>query len=227
MPRCGHYLGGVGQFIVFEGGEAVGKSTQAALLADRLGALLTREPGGTAVGEALRRLLLDLPLAPVPKAEALLMLAARAQHVAEVIDPALARAEDVVCDRYSGSTLAYQGFGRGLPLDELQKMNIWATGGRAPDVIVLLDLPVADARQRLSSNRLDRIEAEGEEFLDRAQAGFRQLAAADPLRWRVVDAAGSVEEVAERVWKAVDEARNARPDQAGEPSPKDLPERKN
>ncbi len=227
MPRCGHYLGRVGRFIVFEGGEAVGKSTQAALLADRLGALLTREPGGTAVGEALRRLLLDLPLAPVPKAEALLMLAARAQHVAEVINPALAGGEDVVCDRYSGSTLAYQGFGRGLPLDELQKMNVWATGGRAPDVIVLLDLPVADARQRLSSSRLDRMEAEGEEFLDRAQAGFRQLAAADPLRWRVVDAAGSVEEVAERVWKAVDEARNARPDQAGKPSPKDLPERKN
>jgi dTMP kinase len=227
MPRCGHYLGRVGRFIVFEGGEAVGKSTQAALLADRLGALLTREPGGTAVGEALRRLLLDLPLAPVPKVEALLMLAARAQHVAEVIDPALARGEDVVCDRYSGSTLAYQGFGRGLPLDELQKMNSWATGGRAPDVIVLLDLPMADARHRLSSSRPDRIEAEGEEFLDRAQAGFRQLAAADPLRWRVVDAAGSVEEVAERVWKAVDEARNSRLDQAGEPSPSDLPERKN
>ena len=96
-------------------------------------------------------------------------------------------------------------------MDELQKMNSWATGGRAPDVIVLLDLPVADARQRLSSSRLDRIEAEGEEFLDRAQAGFRHLAAADPLRWRVVDAAGSVEEVAERVWKAVDEARKRAP----------------
>ena len=182
MLRCGHYLGRVGRFIVFEGGEAVGKSTQAALLADRLGALLTREPGGTAVGEALRRLLLDLPLAPVPKVEALLMLAARSQHVAEVIDPALARGEDVVCDRYSGSTLAYQGFGRGLALDELQKMNIWATGGRAPDVIVLLDLPVADARQRLSSSRLDRIEAEGEEFLDRAQAGFRTAGGGRPAQ---------------------------------------------
>jgi dTMP kinase len=226
MAPCGHYLGRVGRFIVFEGGEAVGKSTQAALLADRLGAVLTREPGGTAVGEALRRLLLDLPLAPVPKAEALLMLAARAQHVAEVIEPALARGEDVVCDRYSGSTLAYQGFGRGLPLVALQEMNSWATGGRAPDVVVLLDLRVDDARRRLSSSRLDRIEAEGGEFLDRAQAGFRQLAAADPLRWRVVDAAGSVGEVAERVWKAVDEAGNARPGHAaGDPSPNDLPGR--
>src|SRR5580658_6734130 len=157
MPARRHYLGQMGRFIVLEGGEAAGKSTQAALLAGRLNAVLTREPGGTAVGEALRRLLLDLPLAPVPKAEALLMLAARAQHVAEVIDPALARGEDVVCDRYSGSTLAYQGFGRGLPLDELQKMNSWATGSRAPDVIVLLNLPMADARQRLSSTRPDRI----------------------------------------------------------------------
>jgi dTMP kinase len=193
----------VGRFIVLEGGEAVGKSTQAALLAQRLGAVLTREPGGTAVGEALRRLLLDLPLAPVPKAEALLMLAARAQHVAEVIEPALVRGADVVCDRYSGSTLAYQGYGRGLPLAELEEMNGWATGHRAPDVIVLLELPLEVARQRLGAATLDRIEAEGAEFLQRAQAGFRQLAAADPLRWQVVDASGTVEDVAERVWKAV------------------------
>ena len=105
--------------------------------------MLTREPGGSAVGEALRRLLLDLPLVPVPKAEALLMLAARAQHVAEVIEPALARGADVVCDRYSGSTLAYQGYGRGLPVGELQELNDWATGHLAPDLIILLDLPAA------------------------------------------------------------------------------------
>ena len=191
---------------MLEGGEAVGKSTQAALLAERLGAVLTREPGGTAVGEALRRLLLDLPLAPVPRAEALLMLAARAQHVAEVIEPALAGGADVVCDRYSGSTLAYQGYGRGLPLDELEQINGWATGHRAPDLVVLLEVPLEVARQRLSSTTLDRIEAEGAEFLARAQAGFRQLAAADPRRWQVVDASGSVEEVAERVWKTVDGA---------------------
>ena len=122
----------MGRFIVLEGGEAAGKSTQAALLAGRLSAVLTREPGGTAVGEALRRLLLDLELAPVPKAEVLLILAARAQHVAEVIEPALARGDDVVCDRYSGSTLAYQGYGRGLPLAELREMNNWATGTEPP-----------------------------------------------------------------------------------------------
>jgi dTMP kinase len=194
----------VGRFIVLEGGEAAGKSTQAALLAERLGALLTREPGATRVGEALRHLLLNLPLTPVPKAEALLMLADRAQHVAEVIEPALARGEDVVCDRYSGSTLAYQGYGRGLDLAALGEINDWATGGRAPDVVVLLDLPVDVARRRKGSSSLDRIEAEGSAFLERAQAGFRQLAAADPERWRVVDATGTVEEVAERVWKAVE-----------------------
>jgi dTMP kinase len=193
----------MGRFIVLEGGEAAGKSTQAALLAERLGAVLTREPGGTAVGEALRRLLLDLPLAPVPKAEALMMLAARAQHVAEVIEPALNRGDDVVCDRYSGSTLAYQGYGRGLGLAELEEMNGWASNHRAPDIIVLLDLPPDAAHRRRRSSPLDRIEAEGEEFVQSVRSGYRQLAMADPLRWRVVDATGSVEEVAERVWKAV------------------------
>jgi dTMP kinase len=218
----------VGRFIVFEGGEAVGKSTQATLLAERLGALLTREPGGTAVGEALRRLLLDLPLAPVPKAEALLMLAARAQHVAEVIEPALARGGDVVCDRYSGSTLAYQGYGRGLPVVELQELNDWAAGHLAPDLIVLLDLPLEVARRRQHPATLDRIEAGGEEFLERAQAGFRQQAAADPAHWRVVDAGGSVDAVAARVWeivektRAVEEARAVNRDRAGEPVPDHL-----
>ncbi len=194
---------------MLEGGEAAGKSTQAALLAERLGAVLTREPGGTVVGEALRGLLLDLPLAFVPKAEALLMLADRTQHVAEVIDPALARGRDVVCDRYSASTLAYQGYGRGLGVGDLRELNEWATGGRSPDVVVLLDLPADVARQRRGSSSLDRIEAAGEEFLERVQSGFRQMAAADPVRWRVVDATGTVEEVAERVWKAVGEGADA------------------
>ena len=195
----------MGRFIVLEGGEAVGKSTQAAILAERLGAVLTREPGGTAIGEALRRLLLDLPsAAPVPKAEALLMLAARAQHVAEVIEPALARGHDVVCDRYSGSTLAYQGYGRGLGIVELQKLDDWANGHVVPDIIVLLDLPVEVARQRRHGTSPDRIEAAGDEFLARVQSGFRRLAESDPQRWHVVDASGTVDEVAARVWKAVE-----------------------
>lgn len=181
----------------------MGKSTQASLLAEHLGAVLTREPGGTALGEALRPLLLgrDAP-GPGPRAETLLLLSARAQHVSEVIEPALARGRDVVCDRYSGSTLAYQGFGRGLDRAELARMDEWATGGRRADVIVLLDLDVEQALARRDGAR-DRIESEGPDFLRRVHDGFRALAAADPGRWRVVDAAGPVEEVAGRVRAAV------------------------
>ena len=202
---CDHYLGSVARLIVLEGGEAAGKSTQAALLAEHLGAVLTREPGGTAIGEALRRLLLEEPLvAPVPRAEALLMLSARAQHVAEVIEPALARGDDVVCDRYSGSTLAYQGYGRGLDVDQLRELDGWANGHRFPDLVVLLDLPVEIARERLGRSRRDRIESEGDDFLMRVHAGFRRIAEHDPVRWRVVDASGTVDEVAALVRTAVD-----------------------
>ena len=195
----------MGRFIVLEGGEGVGKSTQAAALARSLGAVLTREPGGTVLGEALRDLLLGSGRpAPVARAETLLMLAARAQHVAEVIEPALARGEDVVCDRYSGSTLAYQGYGRGFDLAELTDLDRWASGGRAPDLVILLDMPAKRARQRRAGMALDRIEGEGDEFLQRVQDGFRELAAASPGRWKVVDASGEVAEVAAAVRAAVE-----------------------
>jgi dTMP kinase len=194
----------VGRFIVLEGGEAAGKSTQAARLAEHLGAVFTREPGGTAIGEGLRRMLLDPSLpAPVPRAETLLLLAARAQHVAEVIQPALARGDDVVCDRYSGSTLAYQGYGRGLSVFQLCELDRWANGGLAPDVVVLLDLPVEMARRRRRDDLADRFEGEGLDFRQRVRDGFRSLAAADPARWRVVDASGPEEVVASAVLAAV------------------------
>jgi len=194
---------------VLEGGEAAGKSTQAALLAEHLGAVLTREPGGTAIGEALRRLLLDPALpAPVPRAEALLMVAARAQHVAEVIEPALAQGHDVVCDRYSGSTLAYQGYGRGLDPGEVAQLDRWARGDVAPDLVVLLDLPVEVARRRRpesgsTGNPGDRFEGEGDGFRQRVRDGFHRLAAADPEHWRTVDGSRPVGEVAAAVIKAV------------------------
>jgi dTMP kinase len=193
---------------VLEGGEAAGKSTQAALLARHLGAVLTREPGGTAAGEAMRRLVLrrSFPTTLVPRAETLLMLAARAQHVAEVIEPALARGDDVVCDRYSGSTLAYQGYGRGLCLSELQQLDRWANGGRAPDLVVLLDLPEEVARSRRRDAPLDRFEGEGDDFRRRVRAGFRALAAADPARWKVIDASGTVRRVAGAVRGVVEVA---------------------
>ena len=190
-----------GRLIAFEGGEACGKSTQAALLANRIGAVLTREPGGTGVGEQVRELLLDPTVTLDPRAETLLMAGARAQHVAEVVAPALAEGRDVVTDRFSHSSLAYQGHGRGLPLDEVRSLSDWATGGLWPDVVVLLELPAADAWARLG--RPDRFEAESGGFHQRVAAGFRALAESEPDRWRVVDGRGSVDEVAGRVWEAV------------------------
>lgn len=163
--------------------------------------MLTREPGGTATGEKLRAVLLD-PGLPVldARTETLLLLAARAQHVAEVIEPALAAGRDVVCDRFSGSTLAYQGYGRGLDVASLARMSDWAAGGVSPDRVILLEVPAALAAKRLSRRGgRDRMEGEGAAFFDRVAAGFKALAAADPVRWRVVDGAGSVDEVAQAV----------------------------
>jgi dTMP kinase len=189
-----------GRLIAFEGGEACGKSTQAALLAERLGAVLTREPGGTAIGEQVRALLLDPHVVGLDvRAEALLMAAARAQHVAELVEPLLAAGRDVVTDRFAHSSLAYQGYGRGLPVDELRELSTWASRGLWPDVVVLLDVPDDVARERLGA--LDRFESEGGGFHERVVAGFRDMAATEG--WVVVDGVGSVEEVAERVWAAV------------------------
>jgi dTMP kinase len=196
-----------GQLIVFEGGEGTGKSTQAAILAGRLDAVLTREPGGTSTGEQVRSLLLDPSLPALDaRAEALLLLAARAQHVAEVVRPALLAGRDVVCDRYSGSTLAYQGWGRGLDLDELRTLSDWATGGVDADVVVLLTVDPGVAAQRLGRRGgPDRMEGEGADFFARVDEGFAALAAADPDRWRVVDGTGSRAEVAARVAVVVTE----------------------
>lgn len=191
------------RFIVFEGGEASGKSTQSIRLARRLGAVHTREPGGTAVGAALRDLLLDVATTGLDdRAEALLMAADRAQHVAEVVRPALAAGRHVVCDRYVGSTLAYQGYGRGLPLEDLRRTSAWATRDLWPDLNVLLDVPPEVALAR-TGGAPDRMEAAGEAFHARVAAGYRALAAADPARWVVVDGAGPAERVEEDVWSAV------------------------
>ena len=191
-----------GRFIAFEGGEAAGKTTQAGLLAERLGAVSTREPGGTEVGERVRSLVLDPAVRVDVRAEALLMAAARAQHVAEVIEPALAAGRHVVTDRYTPSSLAYQGVGRGLPLEEVAALSAFATGGLEPDLVLLLDLPLEMTASRLSSEP-DRLEQEGAPFHARVAAAFRQLAAADPVRWVVVPADGTVDEVAAKVWEAV------------------------
>jgi dTMP kinase len=191
--------------VALEGGEGAGKSTQAARLAERLDAVLTHEPGGTALGEAVRRLLLDPGGAALdPRTEALLFAADRADHVARVIAPALAEGRSVVSDRYVESSLAYQAFGRGLPLDEVRALSTFATGGRSADVVVVLDVdPVVGATRR--GRPPDRMEAEGAAFHERVRAGFAALAAAEPHRIAVVDASGDADEVAALVWEAVEE----------------------
>jgi dTMP kinase len=194
-----------GRLIAFEGGEGSGKSTQARLLAASLDAELTFEPGATDVGRAVRALVLD-PASPAmtDRTEALLMAADRAQHVATVIEPALRAGRHVVTDRYVGSTLAYQGYGRGLDLDALRSLCAWATAGRDADVNVLLDVPYEASAARLAAARPDRMEAESRDFHERVAGGFRSLAREDAARWVVVDGVGTVEEVARRVFAALD-----------------------
>ena len=191
-----------GKYIAIEGWEASGKSTQARLLADRLDAVLTREPGGTDLGVAIRGLLLGNGPEPTQRAEALLFAADRAQHLAEVVEPALSEGRDVITDRSYGSTLAYQGHGRGQPIDELMRLAEWASGGLLPDLVVLLTVPADTADRRLGEER-DRMEREDTDFAARVIEGFAALADADPGRWVVVDGTGSIEEVAERVARAV------------------------
>jgi dTMP kinase len=199
-----------GRFIVFEGGEACGKSTQARLLADRLGALFTFQPGGTALGSAIRRIVLDPSNTALDaRAEALLLAADKAQHVAEVVGPALARGRDVVCDRYVASSLVYQGHGRGIDLDELRALLRFATGGLDPDLTLLLDVPDHVTDARLGEHR-DRFEAESGEFHERVRAGYRSLAEADPAGWAIVDGSGTIDEVSRRVATIVHRRLGAR-----------------
>ena len=193
-----------GRFLAFEGGEACGKSTQSVRLATRLDAVLTREPGGTPVGAQLRAVLLDPVTKLSDRAEALLMAADRAQHVADVVAPALGGGRHVVTDRYAGSSLAYQGFGRGLPLDEVRRLSEWATCGLWPDVTVLLDVPLDIATAR-RTGRPDRLEAAGDDFHRRVGDGFRELARQHPDSWAVVDGTLGPDEVEKLVWAAVTE----------------------
>lgn len=196
-------------FIVFEGPEGSGKSTQAQLLADHLGAtgrkpILTREPGGTRLGEVLRGLLMNnTDLEVTPRAEVLLFSAARAQLVDKVIAPALAAGHIVICDRFSDSTLAYQAYGRGLDPAGVKSVVGFATAGLAPDLVVLLDLPPERGFQRKPA-AVDRFEMESPRFHERVRQGYLEMARQSPERWFVVDAGRDVYEVAGDVRAKVD-----------------------
>jgi dTMP kinase len=177
-----------GRLLALEGIDGSGKSTQARALASALDARLTHEPGATVLGAALRRLLLAPDSPPVSlRAEALLMAADRAEHVALVVEPALAAGEWVVSDRFSGSTLAYQGYGRGLSAADLRPLIDWAAAGVSADLSILVDVSVEVAQTRLAASAPDRLERLGPDFAQLVRDGFRALAAADPAHWVVVD----------------------------------------
>jgi dTMP kinase len=197
-------------FITFEGPEGSGKTTQQERLAGHLRTagrtvVVTKEPGGTPLADRIRALLLDSSSVIDPVAEVFLFAASRRQHTMEVIEPALARGEVVLCDRYADSTLAYQGFGRLIDLDRLRSVNDWATGSRHPDLTILLDLPeeagLSRARFRNASAPADegRFEAEDLRFHRRVREGYLALAVAEPDRFVVVDATGTPGEVFDRI----------------------------
>lgn len=199
-----------GKFVVFEGPEGAGKSTQLALLRGRLTAagrdpVFTREPGGTPTGDAIRSVVLDPQLRVDPLTEFLLYSAGRAQHVADVIAPALAAGRDVVSDRFTAASVAYQGYGRGLELQLVERLNLRVTNGLTPDLTVLLDIDPELGLERASGrSEHDRLEAAGLEFHRRVRAGFvAQAQAAADGPWVTIDASAAPDVVTEAVWRAV------------------------
>jgi dTMP kinase len=176
------------QYIAFEGLEGCGKSTHVTRLAANLNGIATREPGGTALGATLRATMADTSnTALSPRAEALMMAADRAQHFEEVVIPALTKGRHVVSDRSVYSSLAYQGYGRMLDLNELRHINNWAIGGRWPDLVVFINVPLDVLLDRLKKRELDRWEREDRSFFERVLTGFQTMASAEPERWLIID----------------------------------------
>lgn len=194
----------MGRYIALEGAEGCGKSTHAARLAKALDAVLTRETGGTAIGQRIRSILHDTSVTDLShRAEALLTAADRAQHMDEVVEPALAAGRHVVSDRSVYSALAYQGYGRGLPLDEVRHINKWAVGPHWPDLVLLLDAAPEILERRMRGRQLDRFESEGVAFHQRVRDGFRAMAAEEPERWVIIDGSRSLDAAANDIRSVV------------------------
>lgn len=193
-------------YIAFEGAEGCGKSTQARALAAAIDAVHTRETGGTAIGARLREILHDVDVTDLDnRSEALITAADRAQHLAEVVRPALAGGRHVVSDRSVYSTLAYQGYGRELPLDELRRINDWAVAGLWPQLVILLTVSTETTARRMGKRDLDRFEREGDAFHLRVASGFATMAAGDPDHWITIYADRPVDEVTRDIRIAVRE----------------------
>lgn len=188
MPR--------GRFVVFEGIDACGKSTQARRVAAARGARFTFEPGDSPLGAQLRHWLLDAATPMSPVTEALMMLADRSHHVATVIQPTLAAGTHVMADRYYASTLAYQGYGRGVDLTDLEAATELAIGTCLPDLTILIDIDIDTANERRTRNAEDRFESADAQFHERVREGYLTIASADPDHWFVVDGRASLDEVA-------------------------------
>jgi dTMP kinase len=193
-----------GRYIAFEGLEGCGKSTHVTRLAATLNGITTREPGGTAIGASLRAAMLDTSNTMLsPRAEALMMAADRAQHLEELVLPALNAGTHVVSDRSAYSSLAYQGYGRLLDIDELKRFNNWAIAGNWPDLVVFIDVPLDTLLERLKKRELDRFEREDRVFFERIHAGFTAMATSDPQRWLVIDGTPPKDELASTIATAV------------------------
>ena len=197
---------GHGFYIALEGGEGTGKSTQVSLLANALNALAVREPGGTPTGLVLRGVMADPKNTSIaPLTEALLMAADRHQLMSEVVKPTLESGRHVVSDRSVYSSLAYQGYGRGLDIERLRAINDWALDGHWPEIVVLIDVDSETTAKRIGHRTLDRFEQSGADFFKRVSDGFHALAQNDPARWVVVNGAGTTDEVHHRILNAVNE----------------------
>src|ERR1043166_1296306 len=205
------------RFITFEGGDGTGKSTQLRSLADHLTERgkpyrLTREPGATSLGQFIRQILLEVGKQPINSStELFLYLADRSQHIQEVVAPAIAQDKIVLCDRHTDSTLAYQGYGRGIDIDLLRRLNNMATCGIKPDLTFLLDCPVEIALSRTAARgvrsktrREDRFEREELDVHEERRAGFLELARAEPDRFRIIDASTSIQEATEQIKAIID-----------------------
>ena len=196
-----------GLFITFEGGDGCGKTTQINLLDEYLRnkgfkTLLTREPGSKGLGIKLREILLNYDGEVSPVAESFLFLADRAQHVDCIIKPALKEGTIVLCDRHTDSTVAYQGYGRGLDLEQIHRLNKIATSGLKPDLTIVLDVDVETSQQRVGAEK-DRMESAGIEFFERVRNGFLEIAKQEPERVKVVDSTQPIEEIHKQILELV------------------------